>query len=141
MKKAIVRGMRAARAFSRNTEVTLDTPLSAAQIDILFTIASDSAPRKPSELAVYMHQTRPFITKNANVLISAGYVQKVPDKTDRRSFTLAMTRSGNALCDGLLGEQYHAQMSKLSDELGKKKFNKLIRLLDQANAILDDAVK
>lgn len=141
MKKAIIRGMRAARAFSRNTEATLDTPLSAAQIDILFTIASDDTARKPSELAIYMHETRPFITKNANVLISAGYVEKMPDKYDRRSFTLTMTRSGSALCDGLLGEQYHAQMTRLSDEMGKKKFNKLIRLLDQANAIMDEPVK
>jgi DNA-binding MarR family transcriptional regulator len=141
MKKAIIRGMRAARAFSRNTAATLDTPLSTAQIDILFTIASDAAPRKPSELAIYLHETRPFITKNTNVLINAGYIEKVPDQTDRRSFTLKLTRSGSALCDGRLGEQYYAQMTKLSDEMGKKKFNKLIRLIDQANEILDDTVK
>ncbi len=141
MKKAIIRGMRAARAFSRNTTAALDTPLSAAQIEILFTIASDESPRKPSELADYMQESRPFITKNVNVLIDAGYIEKLANEYDRRSFTLQLTRSGAALTDGLLGQQYYAQMLKLSEEMGKKKFNKLIRLLDQANEILDEDVK
>lgn len=137
MKKAIIRGMRTALTFESGIRSDMDTPLSDAQIDLLFTIATNPKPQKPSELAFDLRETRPFITKNAGVLISAGYVQKVPDPTDRRSFTLELTKSGASLCDGLLGDQYYAQMLRISDELGKKKFNKLVRLLDQANEILN----
>ncbi|WP_054680270.1 hypothetical protein [Lacticaseibacillus sharpeae] len=60
----------------------------------------------------------------------------MPDANDGRSFTYAITRSGESLTAGLLGQQYYQNMDKLFEVLGKKKLNKLTRLLDEANAAL-----
>ena len=136
MKKSIIRGMRSADEFSRQIRGAVDVPLSDAQVDLLFTIASNPEPMRPSELADFMHVTRPFITKNSNVLQEAGYVQRIDSKHDGRSFTRTLSKSGAALVDGVLGKQYYAPVQKLTEEMGKKKFNKLVRLLDQANEVL-----
>lgn len=138
MKKTVVRGMRSADQFSRLIRGEVDVALSAAQVDLLFTIASNPEPMRPSELAVYMNATRPFITKNSNILQEAGYLKRVDDEDDGRSFTLMLSDSGEELVNGVLGKQYYAAIQKLTNRLGKKKFNKLMHLLDQANDILRD---
>ncbi|KRM55485.1 MarR family winged helix-turn-helix transcriptional regulator [Lacticaseibacillus sharpeae] len=136
MKKSIIRAMASADEFSRHIHSVPNTPLNATQLDILFNIASSVDAIRPSELAARMNVARPIITKGAAPLIDLGYLSKVPDANDGRSFTYAITRSGESLTAGLLGQQYYQNMDKLFEVLGKKKLNKLTRLLDEANAAL-----
>ncbi len=139
MKKSIIRAMSSADLFSRHLHSVVNTPLNEMQLDILFTIASTSTPFRPSELATHLNVNRPIITKNIAVLLDLGYLEKVESETDGRSFTLTITRSGTAITSGKLGEQYYANMSRLLDVLGKKKLNKLTRLLDEANKTLQES--
>ncbi|WP_127849754.1 MarR family winged helix-turn-helix transcriptional regulator [Lacticaseibacillus hulanensis] len=136
MKKSVIRAMASADEFARHIHTNPNTPLNAMQLDILFTVTNTPEAMRPSELATKLNVNRPIITKNAAVLIDLGYLTKVPEDDDGRAFTFALTRSGESLTSGLLGKQYYGNIDKLLAILGKKKLNKLTRLLDEANAAL-----
>jgi DNA-binding MarR family transcriptional regulator len=138
MKKSVIRAMASADTFARHIHTAPNSPLNATQLDILFAIMAASAPLRPSELALQMNVNRPIITKNAAVLINLGYLTKVPDENDARAFTFNITRAGESLTSGLLGKQYYASIDRLLAIMGKKKLNKLTRLLDEANDALSD---
>lgn len=68
-------------------------------------------------------------------LIDDQLLAKTIDPDDNRSFTLSLTEAGKqAVLE--MSDDYFKPMNALRDGLGKKKFNKLIDLLDQANEVL-----
>lgn len=138
MKKSVIRAMASADTFARHIHTEPNTPLNETQLTILFTLTAQADPLRPSELADLLNVGRPVVTKNAAALFAMNYIEKVPDTKDGRSFTFAVTRAGRALADGLLGKQYYANIDKLLAVMGKKKLNKLTRLLSEANAALRD---
>lgn len=53
-------------------------------------------PRSPGALAIAVGVDKAHVTRSLQTLERAGYVMIVPTTTDRRSFTVSLTREGQA---------------------------------------------
>ena len=111
---------------------TADIPLN--QQNLLFWMATDSTPRTPTNLAKEMHVTKAAITKASGPLLERGLLDKQPDPEDCRSFKLVLSEAGEKAVEDL-GPEYLGNLERLYNELGEKKYLKLIKLLSQATGV------
>lgn len=121
--------------FSRLTPSEGAEGRPVAQQNLLFWVAAEPIPPTPTELAEAMGLSKAAITKMMGPLIDDALLIKTPDQMDNRSFTLSLTEAGKQAVRDMSGD-YFKPMNTLRDGLGKKKFTKLIRLLDEANEVL-----
>jgi DNA-binding MarR family transcriptional regulator len=115
------------------TEGAQERPL--AQQNLLFWVAAEDTPPTPTELADAMGLSKAAITKMMGPLLDDGLLERIGDPNDNRSFTLVVTEPGKEAVREM-AEAYFKPMNTLKAGLGKKQFNKLIALLDQANEVL-----
>ncbi|WP_203623914.1 MULTISPECIES: MarR family winged helix-turn-helix transcriptional regulator [unclassified Lacticaseibacillus] len=121
--------------FSRLTPSDGAEGRPVAQQNLLFWVAAEPVPPTPTELAEAMGLSKAAITKMMGPLLDDQLLMKTIDPDDNRSFTLTLTEDGKqAVRD--MSDDYFKPMNALREGLGKKKFNKLINLLDQANEVL-----
>ena len=134
MKKQYLSASQSVNQFNRlfSPVSTADIPLN--QQNLLFWMATDSTPRTPTNLAKEMHVTKAAITKASGPLLERGLLDKQPDPEDCRSFKLVLSEAGEkAVAD--LGPEYLGNLERLYNELGEKKYLKLIKLLSQATGV------
>ena len=130
MKKQYLSASQFNRLFSPVS--TADIPLN--QQNLLFWMATDSIPRTPTNLAKEMHVTKAAITKASGPLLERGLLDKQPDPEDCRSFKLVLSEAGEKAVEDL-GPEYLGNLERLYNELGEKKYLKLIKLLSQATGV------
>ena len=130
MKKQYLSASQFNRLFSPVS--TADIPLN--QQNLLFWMATDSTPRTPTNLAKEMHVTKAAITKASGPLLERGLLDKQPDPEDCRSFKLVLSEAGEKAVEDL-GPEYLGNIERLYNELGEKKYLKLIKLLSQATGV------
>ena len=130
MKKQYLSASQFNRLFSPVS--TADIPLN--QQNLLFWMATDSTPRTPTNLAKEMHVTKAAITKASSPLLERGLLDKQPDPEDCRSFKLVLSEAGEKAVEDL-GPEYLGNLERLYNELGEKKYLKLIKLLSQATGV------
>ena len=130
MKKQYLSASQFNRLFSPVS--TADIPLN--QQNLLFWMATDSTPRTPTNLAKEMHVTKAAITKASGPLLERGLLDKQPDPEDCRSFKLVLSEAGEKAVEDL-GPEYLGNLERLYNELGEKKYLKLIKLLSQATGV------
>ena len=130
MKKQYLSASQLNRLFSPVS--TADIPLN--QQNLLFWMATDSTPRTPTNLAKEMHVTKAAITKASGPLLERGLLDKQPDPEDCRSFKLVLSEAGEKAVEDL-GPEYLGNLERLYNELGEKKYLKLIKLLSQATGV------
>ncbi len=70
--------------------------VSAPQYSMIVAIA-EAGETTVRDLTMRLHVSSPFVTAEISKLISAGYVRKRPNTSDRRSFLLSLTESGRDL--------------------------------------------
>lgn len=109
-----------------------DIPLN--QQNLLFWMATDLTPKTPTSLAKEMHVTKAAITKASGPLLDRELLDKQPDPDDYRSFKLVLSEAGQAAVEDL-GPEYMGNLERLYNELGEKKYLKLIKLLSQATGV------
>ena len=134
MKKQYLSASQSVNQFNR-----LFSPVSTADIplnhqNLLFWMATDSTPRTPTNLAKEMHVTKAAITKASGPLLERGLLDKQPDPEDCRSFKLVLSEAGEKAVEDL-GPEYLGNLERLYNELGEKKYHKLIKLLSQATGV------
>ena len=134
MKKQYLSASQSVNQFNRlfSPVSTADIPLN--QQNLLFWMATDSTPRTPSNLAKEMHVTKAAITKASGPLLERGLLDKQPDPEDCRSFKLVLSEAGEKAVEDL-GPEYLGNLERLYNELGEKKYLKLIKLLSQATGV------
>jgi DNA-binding MarR family transcriptional regulator len=75
-------------------------------------------PRRITELAAEEHVTQPAITLLVNRLAARGWVERIPDETDRRAVLVSLTPAGGEVFE-LLRAEYrallHEEMASLED--------------------------
>lgn len=74
------------------------------------------------------------ITKASGPLLERGLLDKQPDPEDCRSFKLVLSEAGEKAVEDL-GPEYLGNLERLYNELGEKKYLKLIKLLSQATGV------
>lgn len=134
MKKQYLSASQSVNQFNRlfSPVSTADIPLN--QQNLLFWMATDSTPRTPTNLAKEMHVTKAAITKASGPLLERGLLDKQPDPEDCRSFKLVLSEAGEKTVEDL-GPEYLGNLERLYNELGEKKYLKLIKLLSQATGV------
>lgn len=134
MKKQYLSASQSVNQFNRlfSPASTADIPLN--QQNLLFWMATDSTPRTPTNLAKEMHVTKAAITKASGPLLERGLLDKQPDPEDCRSFKLVLSEAGEKAVEDL-GPEYLGNLERLYNELGEKKYLKLIKLLSQATGV------
>ena len=134
MKKQYLSASQSVNQFNRlfSPVSTADIPLN--QQNLLFWMATDSTPRTPTNLAKEMHGTKAAITKASGPLLERGLLDKQPDPEDCRSFKLVLSEAGEKAVEDL-GPEYLGNLERLYNELGEKKYLKLIKLLSQATGV------
>ena len=134
MKKQYLSASQSVNQFNRlfSPVSTADIPLN--QQNLLLWMATDSTPRTPTNLAKEMHVTKAAITKASGPLLERGLLDKQPDPEDCRSFKLVLSEAGEKAVEDL-GPEYLGNLERLYNELGEKKYLKLIKLLSQATGV------
>ena len=134
MKKQYLSASQSVNQFNRlfSPVSTADIPLN--QQNLLFWMATDSTPRTPTNLAKEMRVTKAAITKASGPLLERGLLDKQPDPEDCRSFKLVLSEAGEKAVEDL-GPEYLGNLERLYNELGEKKYLKLIKLLSQATGV------
>ena len=134
MKKQYLSASQSVNQFNRlfSPVSTADIPLN--QQNLLFWMATDSTPRTPTNLAKEMHVTKAAITKASGPLLERGLLDKQPDPEDCRSFKLVLSEAGEKAVEDV-GPEYLGNLERLYNELGEKKYLKLIKLLSQATGV------
>jgi DNA-binding MarR family transcriptional regulator len=77
-----------------------------------------AGPRRITELAAEERVTQPAITLLVNRLGERGWVQRIPDPTDRRAVLVSLTPAGEEVFDRLRAEYralLHEEMASLAD--------------------------
>jgi DNA-binding MarR family transcriptional regulator len=75
-------------------------------------------PRRITELAAEEHVTQPAITLLVNRLAARGWVERIPDETDRRAVLVSLTPAGGEVFERLRAEYralLHEEMASLED--------------------------
>ena len=138
MKKSVIRAHSSAMRFEQAIAPDLNLPLSKHQLDILFTVEASEKTLHPSELAAQLGQTRPHVAKQLAVLLKHDYLTKIPDKHDGRRFTVTLSARGQSLVTGGVAKQYYGPIMRASDKMGKKRFNKFVRMLEEFTEAVKD---
>jgi DNA-binding MarR family transcriptional regulator len=77
-----------------------------------------AGPRRITELAAEERVTQPAITLLVNRLQERGWVQRIPDESDRRAVLVSLTSEGETVFDRLRAEYralLHEEMASLED--------------------------
>lgn len=131
-----IKGAEAVSLFCRiNINAKRDLPIRASEMGLLILIVKSARPQNPVQVAEFFKVTKPMVTTMVNSLAKKGYLIKNPSSTDRRSFTLQPTEQAVCLVEEAYSE-YYKTMEQLQTQMGCKKYNHLIELIELANDIL-----
>src|SRR5690554_962977 len=91
-----------------------------------------------TELANLVFKDHPTLTRIVDILCKKGYIKRVPNPTDRRSFQLLLTREGDQKVKSLK-PKVAAIREKAWDNLGHKDFEEFKRILNTIYTNLEQA--
>lgn len=94
----------------------------------------------PSALADDMHQSRPALSQRIHALEEMGYIERVPDSTDRRVAGARLTEEGLQVLSRAR-ERFDGILLGAMEQLGPEHAEMLISLLAELADALEDAVE
>ena len=110
-------------------------PIRRSQMLVLEILCTMPGPHTPMMLADCMRVSRPMITAHLAALADLGYVSRVVSPDDGRSVIILPTKKGRKLYLEYLATNQRL-LSDLSQKMGIKKFESLIKLISLANKYL-----
>jgi DNA-binding MarR family transcriptional regulator len=103
-------------ALSRLFLTTTSVCVSRTEVGVLRNLRA--GPRRITELAAEERVTQPAITLLVNRLQERGWVDRIPDPSDRRAVLVSLTPTGQAVFEQLRAEYralMHEEMASLDD--------------------------
>lgn len=113
-----------------------DLPIRPSEMGVLNLVSHREGDFTPLMLADMIGVSKPMITAHIQALLKKGYIRKDASGVDKRSFFVRPTEKGKALADQFEARQT-AYLKTIETNLGEAKFDELIRLLDETQAILE----
>ena len=126
--------MRFCRAILRNAGE--DMPIRMSQFAVLNIMCTRPGPHMPAALADVLGVSKAMISGHIAALVSRGLVSRVQSPEDGRSVYVMPSKSGRDLFNKV-SKQNADKMNVLKAQMGAKKFDTLVRLIAQANQIID----
>lgn len=110
---------------------------SAQEMDLLSRIVFSEHPLTPQELASQMGICKSAVSRLIDHLEKKGFLKKQSCKTDKRSYILQITDTGNTELD-FTYRYYLEPVYKLKEVLGTESFQSLITQIQAANELLQE---
>ncbi|WP_312651295.1 MarR family transcriptional regulator [Proteiniclasticum sp.] len=114
-----------------------ELPIRSSEMGLLIFVQKQNEGATPLLISSFFRISKPSVTAMINELISKGYLVKKPSETDRRSYTVAVTDSGEELVASTHSE-YFRGIEILKKKMGDLDFESLINLIHKANTILSE---
>lgn len=123
--------------FSRNyMEHKKNLPIRPSEMGVLNIIVEFPGPHTSVMLARLLGVSKPMITSHLSVLLKKGYVTKQQSSEDKRVFYIQPTEKALSLVASAKKDTM-VQLTRLVQEMGQDDFHNLIRLVEDANRILE----
>ena len=136
MSDELEKGAETVSMFCRlNINVKKDLPIRSSEMGLVILIHKSDKPLTPVMAADFFKVKKPMITTMVSNLLKHGYIEKISNLEDKRSFSLKLTEKAKLLIDDTYSE-YMKTMELLRHKLGSIDFDKLITLLEKANFTL-----
>ena len=116
-------------------ELKKDLPIRPSEMGVLNIITKTDGPYSPVALAEMLGVSKPMITAHITSLEEKGYITKSPSAHDKRAYYVIPTEKAMALVESE-GEKLNARLEHLSNSMGRKEFDTLVKLAAIANDIL-----
>lgn len=122
------------RKFSRTIiqRGTKDYEIPAEHLDLLSHLVISEEKITPMVLSKVMRLNKTIISRIIEQLSNKGYVIKVADNKDKRSYSLSITHSGEAELKRIYNH-YLGPIYELKRKLGDEEFFKLMSSIENAN--------
>ena len=111
-------------------------PVDRASVPVLRLLA-DAGPQRSGDIAARLAVEAPHVTRQVQRLEGAGYVERVPDPTDRRAYTVRLTGAGREAVDRVLDVARLSILEALSEWTPEER-GQLATLFDR---MVDDFVR
>lgn len=124
--------------FSRNyMALKKDLPIRPSEMGVLNIITKREGLFTPVMIAELLEVTKPMVAKHISVLEEKGYITKKYSESDKRSFYVIPTDKAKKLV--LEAEtKLNEKLINLENKLGSKRFEELIKTLEEAKTYLED---
>lgn len=116
-------------------ELKKNLPIRPSEMGVLNIIVRREGSFTPNMLAKLLEVSKPMLTAHISVLEKKKYITKEPLKEDRRSFYIIPTEKAKQLV-ATEGETTKAHIKHLENELGIDDYERLLKILSNANKIL-----
>lgn len=111
-------------------------PIRASEMGVLLFVARHGEAVTPLMISDHFRIAKPSLTPILAELTRRGYVRRSPATTDHRSYTVSITAEGQEMADQG-ASTYTQSLRLLNSRMGTERFQQLIGLLEEANAILE----
>ncbi len=124
--------------FSRNyMALKKDLPIRPSEMGVLNIITKKEGLFTPIMIAELLEVTKPMVANHISVLEKKGYVTKKYLESDKRSFYVIPSNKAKQLV--LKTEtKLNEKLINLEKKLGSKRFDELIKTLEEAKTYLED---
>ena len=118
-----------------NQRVKKELPIRSSEMGLLILLVTSKERISSVEAAQFFRVSKPVITAMVKTLTAMCYLRKEPKSHDRRSFLLIPEQKAVDLVTETYGD-YLYTMTILQESMGEEAFEDMIRLLAQANAVI-----
>ncbi len=124
--------------FSRNyMALKKDLPIRPSEMGVLNIIVKREGPFTPIAIADLLEVTKPMVANHISVLEKKGYITKEYSQKDKRSFYVIPTEKAKTLVIET-ETKLNKKLINLEKKLGTKKFDDLIKALEETKTYLED---
>lgn len=114
-----------------------DLPIRPSEMGVLNIITKREGLFTPVMIAELLEVTKPMVASHISVLEKKGYIEKQYLENDKRSFYVIPTEKAKSLVEET-ENKLNKKLNYLENKLGPKKFDELIKLLDESKIYLED---
>ena len=107
-------------------------PIRPSQMAVLEILCTTPGSHTPADIASAMCVSRPMVAAHLVALAEMGYISRVSSPDDGRSVIILPTKRGRKLYSEYITASQRF-LSDLSQKMGIKKFESLIKLISLAN--------
>ncbi len=120
-----------------NTPHKAGIPIPHSEMGTLVFISHAQRPVRCVEISNFFGISRPSAAATVKKLMEKGYVGREPSREDGRSYALFLTPRGRQLLETGCAE-FTRPLKKIRRGMGEEAFSSLLRLIQQANALLKE---
>ena len=111
------------------------TPRQIYVIDAIHQLTVADERVRTSDVARYLEGTMPSITRMVGVLEAHGAITKIPNESDKRAHSLALTPFGEELYRDYI-ELFHNHIAELFADIDEADMRTAIAIVDKTEALL-----